>query len=515
MMRFVVVLMCFVFPLWAHAGVLITEIMYAPEGTDTKHEWVEVCADTATDIDGWKLFENDTNHGLTLVAGVSALGANECAVIADDAATFSVDYPSFSGNLFDSAFSLLNTGESIAIRNADAMDVDAVSYTDALGAKDDGNSLHRQGATFTASVPTPGTEGSGGNTNTDTTTTTTSTSGGGGASRQTVFTYEYLSVEPPQDVYLRVEGVFDVLQHSNARFVAEVYNARGIAESASSITWNFGDGTTAEGKEVVHRFAHEGAYVLSVSARVGTLQDSVVHTVNVHAPNLELSVLPEQKGVRLVNKSSIPADVSGWRIVSGGSYFVIPDNTIIASQGSTIFDASVIKLHQLALAQQVLLYMPNGTVFVNKTAEEAAPKVEVQAEIVEQEITIDDSIVEIPIQKTIPAVQSVGLIGTRVLPRVAAAPPKNVSIVAQPTANSKPPSAEGFGGAQQHTAPKIETEPTINPNAQVASAAASNVLPDGALWWATMSALAVVGAAGVFVARNSVTDADGFEIEEG
>ncbi|PCH91489.1 hypothetical protein COB80_02510, partial [Candidatus Kaiserbacteria bacterium] len=70
----------------AHAEVLITEIMYAPEGADAKHEWIEVCASSDSyDIGLWKFFENGTNHGLSLVTGSSVLVSGECAVIADNA----------------------------------------------------------------------------------------------------------------------------------------------------------------------------------------------------------------------------------------------------------------------------------------------------------------------------------------------------------------------------------------------------------------------------------------------
>jgi hypothetical protein len=467
--------------------------MYAPAGTDTKHEWIEVCADTATDIDGWKLFEADTNHGLSLVSGVSALAANQCAIIADDATTFATDYPSFNGNLFDSAFSLSNTGETIVLRNADLADIDTVSYTDVLGAKDDGNSLQLQGNAFVATTPTPGTW-SGSSSTTDTT-TTTATNSGGSTSHQTIVTYDYLSVEPPQDVYLRVEGVFDVMRESNARFVAELYNARGIAETGGNVSWNFGDGTTGEGREVIHRYAHEGTYVLSVRAHVGTLQDAQTYTVTVSAPALSLRVVDDAMGIRIQNNSDVAINLSDWRIVSGGNYFMVPSGTSILPHTAVVFDNAVMKLYQLAVAQQVLLYTPSGALFVNAYEEsevvETVAKPEPPSEVLPEIESISERVASVP-------TRGGGLVGTRVLPQ----------------ATVQTEVAETIEPHTENTEPQAPTVSEITPESQVAAVSASNILPDSMMWWAALVVLAVVGVGGVWLARASDTVADGFKIEE-
>ena len=55
----------------AQSDVKINEIMYNPPGTDTDLEWIELYNNdtTAIDITGWKFYEADTNHRLTLVQG--------------------------------------------------------------------------------------------------------------------------------------------------------------------------------------------------------------------------------------------------------------------------------------------------------------------------------------------------------------------------------------------------------------------------------------------------------------
>jgi hypothetical protein len=155
-------------PVFAHAQVVITEIMYdLPSSSDSGREWVEVynASTVPVVLTGWKLYENGTNHKITAVSGSNTLAPGAYAVIADNAANFKTGWPEFSGQLFDSAFSLSNSGETIVLRNASSSDIDAVTYQSSWGASGDGNSLNRLPAqagapehsdTFVARRPSPG-----------------------------------------------------------------------------------------------------------------------------------------------------------------------------------------------------------------------------------------------------------------------------------------------------------------------------------------------------------------------
>ncbi len=144
-------------PVHAQAAVQITEVMYDLEGADGGFEWIEVTntGSSAVDIGPWRLFEGNTNHKLKLVTGQSpVLAPGASAIIADRSENFSSHWPNVA-LVFDSAFSLSNTGEQLSLKNGAEM-VDEMSYTSELGAKGDGGSLHRQGASFVAALPTPG-----------------------------------------------------------------------------------------------------------------------------------------------------------------------------------------------------------------------------------------------------------------------------------------------------------------------------------------------------------------------
>ncbi|MBI4149003.1 lamin tail domain-containing protein [Candidatus Woesearchaeota archaeon] len=139
------------------AAIEISEVMYNPEGSDTNHEWVEIYTnETAVNLSGWKFFEANTPHGLTLVSGSWLLPNNSFAVIVQNDAIFLLDYPNFSGTLFDSSFDLRNTypGELIALKNSTHF-ITNLTYNISLGA-DDGLSLQLINGSWYAASPTPG-----------------------------------------------------------------------------------------------------------------------------------------------------------------------------------------------------------------------------------------------------------------------------------------------------------------------------------------------------------------------
>lgn len=144
------------FPLVSHAQVVITEIMYdLAEGSDSGREWIEVfnAGSTAVSLTDLRVFENSRNH---TISGSGTVPPGTYAVIADNPAKFKTDWPSFTGEIFDSAFSLNNGGEKIEVRNAAGATIDSAIYTDA-GAKGTGDSWQRTASgAFDFGVPTPG-----------------------------------------------------------------------------------------------------------------------------------------------------------------------------------------------------------------------------------------------------------------------------------------------------------------------------------------------------------------------
>src|SRR3989344_7115651 len=113
------------------AGVLsITEIMYNPDGSDTGREWIEVYngGSSVVDLVDWIFFEAETNHEVAYYSGPTTVASGSYAIIASDPEKFKIDFPNYNGVLYDSSFSLSNTGETLALKKDEAI-VDSVTYS--------------------------------------------------------------------------------------------------------------------------------------------------------------------------------------------------------------------------------------------------------------------------------------------------------------------------------------------------------------------------------------------------
>lgn len=118
-------------PLAAFAAVAsITEIMFDPEGSDTKREWVKIqnTGDAPIDLTRWKFVEGGVRHSIVATTKTHVL-PGEFAVIAVDPVVFTSEYPDFSGPVFDSSFSLKNTGETVRLEDASSTQIASVTYT--------------------------------------------------------------------------------------------------------------------------------------------------------------------------------------------------------------------------------------------------------------------------------------------------------------------------------------------------------------------------------------------------
>src|SRR3989344_792174 len=160
-----------ILPSAVSAQVVISEIMYDYSGAEEsgKHDWVEIFngSSSSVSLSGWRLRENDTDHQMNPYPDSASgmLAAGGYAVGANDAVSFKVDFPTYTGLLFDSSFSLVSSGETLVMRCCgpnvvDRTNRDSVSYTPIDSASDQGNTLQRTssaGITFISASPTPGT----------------------------------------------------------------------------------------------------------------------------------------------------------------------------------------------------------------------------------------------------------------------------------------------------------------------------------------------------------------------
>src|SRR3989344_6387567 len=105
-------------PVLARADVVINEIAYDIEGSDTDREWIEIWNNGSESIDlsSWKLNEADTNHALKILQGSPLIAPDAFAVIADNAERFLADNPGFSGSLFGEKSIVASRGARVCFK---------------------------------------------------------------------------------------------------------------------------------------------------------------------------------------------------------------------------------------------------------------------------------------------------------------------------------------------------------------------------------------------------------------
>lgn len=324
--------------------------MYDLEGSDTGREWIEVLNDgpSAIDISGFKLFEGGVNHTLSIVSGSAVLSPGSYAVIADDPEKFKADWPSFSGILFDSAFSLSNSGETLTLKDASVSEEDTVSYSSSSGAAGDGLSLVRSGSEFSAATPSPG---SGASSPLPPSQTPGSTPASAVVQQQT----SAQVAGEPTTLAVRAGGDRVVAVGGGSQFFAEVLNAKGAKLSGARILWSFGNGESREGERVWYAYPYPGVYVVMVSA--STVDGSATGRFAVEAIPPEVSMVNETDGgVSVFNHGAEELDVSLWIVAKGERTFRFPSGTFILPRSGIRLSPALLNLG----AGEALLLYPNG-----------------------------------------------------------------------------------------------------------------------------------------------------------
>ncbi len=134
--------------------------MYDREGSDDGLEWIEVYneADVSVDLTQYKLFEADTNHKIVSYSGGTSLNPKIYGIISNNPQKFLSAWPSFSGVIFKSSFTLNNTGEKLALKDESLNIVHEYTYSSGVGGAGDGSTLQRIDSKWVSGKPTPGGE---------------------------------------------------------------------------------------------------------------------------------------------------------------------------------------------------------------------------------------------------------------------------------------------------------------------------------------------------------------------
>ena len=355
-------------PLTARAEVVITEIMYDLPGTDTGREWIEVLNEgsDSVDLSVFKLFEANTNHKLTLVQGEATLSAGAYSVIADNAEKFLIDNPGYSGALFDSAFSLANTSETLVLKNGDTEE-DSVTYSSETGAVGDGQTLQLIGSGWNTGNPTPGTS--------NTASAPTPPEDGEDEEKESATSTPIkkeeeqkvsgaaLPQEPvddlgiPLSLTVKVGSDRTVTVGAAEYFRAQAYRKSGPEEKKARYRWNFGNGFMRHEQELLFQYNYPGTYVAVVTAQ-GPNEAKAFARFTVTAAPAHLSVARvDASGIAVRNGDTRELNLSLWSLRAGEEYFLLPEDTILLPGAEVVFPSEVTGLDAVGT---VALVYPNG-----------------------------------------------------------------------------------------------------------------------------------------------------------
>jgi hypothetical protein len=329
-------------PITLRAQVIFSEVMYDLEGTDTGREWIEIYngGASAIDLSTWKIFEANTNHRIAAV-DVPILLPGAYAVVADVPDKFKIDFPGFSGLLFDSAFSLNNEGETLMLRDENNADIDTLAYTSAFGGQN-GASIHKKDGTWINALPTPG--GPVGEFISTlpeiaaTTTTETNPLGQTTGTTANSGTSSYSSHSNQADASVHPNEPAFVVSAGRARlgFVGVPLSFEAKIKSIKSSLvgntihhyWSFGDGTSVTGQFVSHIYEYPGDYVVILTSDGGA-ENAVAKTkVRITEPKVDITIANDAY-VELHNQGSFEVNVGDWILGSGHDRTSLAKDTII------------------------------------------------------------------------------------------------------------------------------------------------------------------------------------------
>lgn len=358
-----------------NANFEITEIMYDASGTDTGREWIEVknTGNAGTDLSKWYLFSDNTKHSLT-PQGESNVPVGSYAIITQDVSKFKIDWPNFSGLIFDSSWTGLNNdGETIGLKDPGLNLTSSVTYTSSMGASGDGNSLQKIGSSFISATPTTGmansSDASSGATGGNTVQNTSSggiSSGSGGSTQVVVKKKEVEISKITTDILVKNTVVAGLIFPVGANTIG--LNKESLTRGR--FLWNFGDGVTREDNEYKsfnYSYQYPGEYLITLS-----YYQNYYNAIPDATDRLIVRVVPQEvfissvgndvdPYVEIENKTALELDLSQWTIKGLTHNFIIPNGTILLPGKKLKFSPKVTFLNYEDLNYLTLLN-PSGEI---------------------------------------------------------------------------------------------------------------------------------------------------------
>ncbi len=350
-MKKFLLIFCLIFFSYFHIAYAleITEVMYDTEGSDTDREWIEIYNNegSALDISTYKLFEANVNHSLTLVQGDKNLPSGGYAVIVQNKDKFKIDWPNFTGPIFDSSFSLSNDGENIAIKDFNLNIVSELNYNSGMGASGDGKSLQKVNNTWQSTLPTLGLV----NTNSNQVENNSNTNLNDNSVETNTTKQNSVGSSAP---ILKEQKTTTKIFVSSFGFAknpleikAETHNSEGEKIFYGKYFFNFNDGSSEEYRvssfeKISHEYKYAGEYLIHLSYYANPYDLTPIATDKFLVKILDVGVFISKIGnekdffIEIKNNTNYESDISGWYISSLDKKFIFPKNSFLSANAKII-----------------------------------------------------------------------------------------------------------------------------------------------------------------------------------
>lgn len=394
----------FLLPGISNAQVIITEIMYDAEGSDTGQEWIEVYneSDQSIPFSSWYFYEQEVHHRLS-IEGSDSLEPNTYAIITTDPEGFTSVFGSLH-QVFKSSFSLNNTGESLAISDENKEIIFDVTYESDMGAAGDGNTLQYDGSGYVPRSPSPS-EGISSQIEVQEVQSSGATKKKKGSqTKSEPFTpYYEVYMNYPQNISsgnnIYVEGgVYYVTRNKRVR------KKKGV------FILNMGDGmniVSDERLDFTHRYENPGVYTLvfryytSVLAYEKNNEPTLMHTETIEVYRNDIEIETGEYGSLVIrNNSTYDVDISNWFLKHLLGEFVFPEFSYIKAKNQISVPFEVLGNYvSKEDMEYITLFNEQGRVqaeaFVGQRITE---EVFVSQELIDKqrEIMVQEEIIELP-----------------------------------------------------------------------------------------------------------------------
>jgi len=378
------------------SSVVINEVMFDPEGSDTGAEWIELYngSNEQVDISGWEIYPDGIGY-ITIPNGffigakkiilvhVRTAGNNSSTDIYQATSSSNMGNTSGSIALFsgepkgkDTIKSFIQWGKGGETWESSAMDAglwDKGTFVDmsffsegnSLALKQDGIITSGKNAWHILNTPTPQAINMGSSVSSS---SSPSPSPSASSMSSSSAGLPLPSATPHASVIKTIKAYAGQDLSSMVGVMLEFLgHARGINEeaidSSARFFWNFGDGETQEGRSVAHTYRVPGTYLVGLHISSGEYAASDYIRVQM-SPNLvgiSGVVVGDGGHIRLINASDIETDISGWNIRDNlGHTFIIPSYSKMARRGDIAIMNSITGLLKDSGSLPIHVFYPNG-----------------------------------------------------------------------------------------------------------------------------------------------------------